>query len=199
MKKKWIKPAAFILLMLAVLGAAVYFLGEKAAPRLAASLESGVTIPDWIEVDLVGRGNPSRTGRHLQGPADIVVHYVGNPGTTAKQNRNYYNNTNSDVSSHFVVGLDGEIILCIPLNERSAATGERNIDTISIEVCHPDETGRYNDVTYASLQRLVSWLMQHYGLGREHVIRHYDVTGKLCPLYYVEHPEAWEDFRSSLP
>ena len=26
------------------------------------------------------------------------------------------------------------------------------------------------------------------------MIRHYDVTGKLCPLYYVENPEAWEAF-----
>ena len=30
------------------------------------------------------------------------------------------------------------------------------------------------------------------------VIRHYDVTGKICPKYYVDHPEAWEDFRSAL-
>lgn len=27
------------------------------------------------------------------------------------------------------------------------------------------------------------------------VIRHYDVTGKKCPLWYVEHPEAWLTFR----
>ena len=30
------------------------------------------------------------------------------------------------------------------------------------------------------------------------VIRHYDVKGKLCPLYYVEHPEAWEQFKAAL-
>lgn len=32
------------------------------------------------------------------------------------------------------------------------------------------------------------------GIGRDRVIRHYDVTGKLCPLYFVEHLEAWEAF-----
>ena len=26
------------------------------------------------------------------------------------------------------------------------------------------------------------------------VIRHYDVSGKRCPLYYVENPEAWTAF-----
>ena len=30
------------------------------------------------------------------------------------------------------------------------------------------------------------------------VIRHYDVTEKRCPLYYVEHPEAWDAFRTDV-
>ena len=37
-----------------------------------------------------------------------------------------------------------------------------------------------------------------YGLSPEDVIRHYDVTGKLCPRYYVEHPGAWEAFQKAL-
>ena len=47
--------------------------------------------------------------------------------------------------------------------------------------------------------KLTAWLCDLYGLdAREGVIRHYDVTGKICPKYYVDHPEAWEDFRSAL-
>ena len=30
------------------------------------------------------------------------------------------------------------------------------------------------------------------------MIRHYDVTEKLCPLYYVEHPEARDAFRADV-
>ena len=30
------------------------------------------------------------------------------------------------------------------------------------------------------------------------MIRHYDVTGKLCPLYFVEHEDAWETFKSDV-
>ena len=49
----------------------------------------------------------------------IAVHWVGNPGTSAKANRNYFQNTDRSVSSNYIVGLDGEIICCIPDNEIS--------------------------------------------------------------------------------
>ena len=78
----------------------------------------------------------------------------------------------SNVSSHFVVGIEGEIIQCIPLNEMSAASNWRNNDTISIETCHPDSTGKFTNKTYKSLVRLVAWLEDKCGLTEKHVIRH---------------------------
>ena len=62
---------------------------------------------------------------------------------------------------------------------------ERNSDTISIECCHPDATGKFNQETKDTLVHLTAWLMGRYGLTTDNVIRHYDVTGKKCPLYYV--------------
>ena len=118
----------------------------------------------------------------------------GNPETTALQNRDYFNNIGTEVSSHFVVGLEGEIIQCLPLNEVSAASNHRNIDTLSIEVCHPDESGKFNEATYNSLIKLLSWICRTLDLSAEDVIRHYDITGKLCPLYYVENPQEWKSF-----
>lgn len=155
-------------------------------------------VPDWVNVQLITVDGHSRRGVRLEEINDIVVHYVGNPGTTAQQNRNYFDGTESTVSSHFVVGLDGEIIQCLPLDEKSSATSERNRDTISIEVCHPDESGRFTEATYASLVRLTAWLCDTYGLSIEHVIRHYDTCGKECPLYFVEHEDAWERFKSDV-
>ena len=76
----------------------------------------------------------------------------------------------------------------------SYASNSRNNDTISIECCHPDDTGKFNDKTYNSLVDLVAWLCLKYHLNTEHVIRHYDVTGKNCPKYYVEHEDAWNKF-----
>lgn len=151
-------------------------------------------LPKWIDQDLIEIDGSSRNGTALGGVNDIVIHYIGNPGTTAKQNRDYFNNPESEVSAHFVVGLDGEIIQCIPLGEMSAASNWRNRDTISIEVCHPDESGKFTSETYQSLVRLTAWIMNASMLNSAHIIRHHDITGKDCPLYYVEHENAWTQF-----
>jgi len=153
---------------------------------------SSVELPEWIIQDHIKIHDAARTGNRLKKLNNIVVHYVGNPGTTAIQNRNFFNNDGTDVSSHFVIGLEGEVIQCLPLYEVSAASNHRNIDTISVEVCHPDETGRYNDQTYNSLINLLVWLCRKLEMSEEDVIRHYDVTGKLCPIYYVNNPDEWE-------
>ncbi len=131
----------------------------------------------------------------------IVVHYTANPGTTAEQNRNYfeelqYGEDEVYASSHFVIGLDGEIIQCIPLNEISYASNDRNYDTISIECCHLDESGEFTDATYQSLVNLTTWLCEEYNLTSSDVIRHYDITGKICPKYFVENEDAWDEFLS---
>ena len=97
-----------------------------------------------------------------------------------------------------VIGLEGEIVQCIPCNEISYASNNRNSDTISIECCIEDETGKFNDSTYQSLIELTTWLMGRYDLSADDVIRHYDVTGKKCPLYFVEHEDAWEQFHKDL-
>ena len=78
----------------------------------------------------------------------LVIHYVGNAGSTAMDNRNYFESLKDtrdrSASSHFVIGLDGEIVQCIPLSEVAYASRHRNSDTISIECCHPDEDGKFN-------------------------------------------------------
>lgn len=150
--------------------------------------------PDWVDVQLIHESSGGRPGTELGKVKDIAIHYVGNPGTTAQQNHDFFDQRETQVSAHFLVGLDGEVIQCLPLDEMSYATNDRNGDTISIEVCHPEADGQFTQETYASLVRLTAWLCDHFGLSRDHVIRHYDVTGKLCPLYFVEHPEAWEQF-----
>lgn len=190
-------PLALILLILA-LAAAAFFVGRLvlSGPRPSGSL------PDWIQEDLLPVNPYSRPGEALEQVNGIVVHYVGNPGTSAAQNHSYFKNLATSgetyASSHFLIGLEGEIICNVPLDEIAYCTGPRNGDTISIECCHPDDTGAFTQATYDSLVRLVRWLMEEYRLGPDQVIRHYDVTGKECPLYYVRNPQAWESFLSDL-
>lgn len=148
-----------------------------------------------IDVQLLTLNEFSRPGGKLNKINGIVIHYTGNPGSSAQGNRDYFESLKDSrvtkASSHFVVGLDGEIIQCVPTEEISYASNNRNRDTIAIEVCHPDETGKFNDVTYESLIHLTAWLCNRCGLDSEDVIRHYDVTEKICPKYYVEHEDAW--------
>lgn len=160
------------------------------------------TYPEWVEEALLPVNDWSRPGTAMDAVNGIVVHYVGNPGTSAEQNRSYFaglaQSRETYASSHFLVGLEGEVLLCVPLGEVAYCSSDRNHDTISIEVCHPDDTGEFTPESYAALTRLVQWLRGFYELEPEAVIRHYDVTGKVCPRYYVEYPEAWEGFLAAL-
>lgn len=153
-------------------------------------------------VELLDINEYSRPGTALEKVRGIVVHYTANPGTTAEQNRGYFQGLAQSgetyASSHFVIGLSGEIVQCIPCNEIAYASNERNADTVSIECCIPDETGRFNEETYQSLVELVAWLMGRYDLTAEDVIRHYDVTGKACPKFYVENQWAWDQFKTDV-
>lgn len=188
-------------LLIALIGGV--FLGRALRPadepeKPAPVTEAFSDLPSFIVPALIEKDGASRTGEALEAVRDIAVHYVANPGTSAMANRDYFNGPDSDSSAHLIVGLEGEVLLCVPLEEKSHATNERNPDTISVEVCHPDETGRFSEKTYESLVRLLAWLCDRYGLTEENLIRHYDVTGKLCPRYYVEHPEAWEALRQDV-
>lgn len=164
--------------------------------------EEEITPPDWVIQDLLPVNEYSRPGDALPQVNGVVVHYVGNPGTTAEQNRNYYANLakthETYVSSHFLIGMDGTILQCVPLNEISYCSNSRNVDTIAIECCHPDETGQFTQETLNSLTRLLNWLIEIYDLAPEDILRHYDVTGKECPRYFVQHPKEWETFLNTL-
>lgn len=155
-----------------------------------------------MEIALLTPNKYSRPQTPLENVNGIVIHYTANPGTDAMDNRNYFeglkDNPITYASSHFVVGLEGDIVQCVPTSEIAYASNERNSDTISIEVCHPDETGKFNDSTYQSLVWLTGWLCEYLDVSPDNVIRHYDVTGKICPKYFVDHEDAWTAFKDDV-
>ncbi len=162
--------------------------------------------PDWIEQKLLRKNIFSRPDVSMRSVKNIVVHYVGNPNTSADSNQRYFDSLadqdpekgGASSSSHFIVGLEGEIIQCIPLSEISYANAPRNFDTVTIEVCHPDETGKFTDASYESLVKLTAWLCEELDLDEKDVIRHYDVNGKGCPKYFVDNEDAWKQFRKDV-
>ena len=164
---------------------------------------SNVSVPDFVTVDYIPTNEYSRPGTPLETISGVVVHYVGNPGTTAAANRSFFANLalthETYASAHFLVGLDGEILQCVPLTEIAYCSNTANDYTVSIEVCHPDDTGKFDDATMESLEKLVAWLCETFDLDpTEDVIRHYDVTGKICPKYYVENEDAWLAFKQDV-
>ena len=153
-----------------------------------------------IDVQLLTINPYSRSGHATNRITNIVIHYTGNPGTTAQQNRDYFESLvetkEGSASSNYVVGLEGEIIQCVPTNEVAYASNQANPYSVSIETCHIDETGEFNNATYESLVQLTAWLCAKFDLDETDVIRHYDVTGKECPKYFVENELEWEQFKA---
>lgn len=155
-----------------------------------------------IDVELLTPNPYSRPETKTKRIRGIVIHYTANPGSTAMQNRNYFeglkDSHQTKASSHFVVGIDGEIVQCVPTWEEAYASNTRNADTVSIETCHKEADGKYTRQTYKSMVQLTAWLCKKFDLTEQDVIRHYDITGKICPKYFVEDEKAWEQFKEDV-
>lgn len=147
-------------------------------------------------------------------PKGLVIHWTGNPRTGAEANRLYFENRKRGDygygSAHYIVGLDGEIIHMVPDGEMAYHVGAQeytafavkkfgtypNNCTLGIETCHLDWDGHYTTKILESLAWLVTKLCKIYELHPIHdVVRHYDITGKECPRYFVKRPKAWDWFK----
>lgn len=158
--------------------------------------------PTWTE-DFLTPNEYSRPGDVLKEVNSVFVHYTANQGTSAAQNRSYFEQQKDtherSVSAHFIIGYEGEIIQCVPLDEIAYAVQTRNQDSVSIECCYLAEDGSFTQETYDSLIRLLQWLAATYDLDvDEDILRHYDCGGKKCPIYYTENEDAWEDLKEDV-
>lgn len=118
-KKKLILE--IVVLFLATVGAITILLGighkvvEVFSGRTAHKV---VSQQPQLDVELLSINDYSRPGLAMNEVKGIVIHYTANPGSTAIQNRNYFEGLKDShetmASSHFIVGLDGEIVQCIP-------------------------------------------------------------------------------------
>lgn len=199
--KKLIKLSIVTLFGVAVLVLLCLGIGKIYENRINAGKTRKTDMPE-ISQALLTKNEYSRPGILLPKVKGVVVHYTANPGTTGWNNRDYFESLKdthkTKASSHFVIGLDGTIIQCIPLEEISYASNNRNEDTISIECCHPKKNGKFTKETYDSLIQLTAWLAGEYNLKEEDIIRHYDVNGKNCPKYFVEHEDKWDSFKKEV-
>ena len=140
----------------------------------------------------------------------IVIHYVGATGG-AEDNCHYFHSVNRGASAHYFVGHEGEIWQCVDDADVAWHCGDdkywhdtcRNDNSIGIEMCcrkNASGVWYFEDVTVASTIELTKELMKKYKIPAENVIRHYDVTGKVCPAPYVKNntKHTWDAFKKSI-
>lgn len=145
----------------------------------------------------------------------IVIHYVGGLGS-AKSNCSYYQKAGLNVSFHYCVNHDGEIWQLVEDKNVAYHCGAasyrhpkcRNANSIGIEMCcktngnvkNADKDWYFTKKTVEATIELTKALMKKYNIPADHVVRHYDVTGKTCPAPYVfnTHPNTWAMFKAAI-
>ena len=139
----------------------------------------------------------------------IVVHYTAGNGDTARDNGIYFQRNEVGASAHWFVD---ETMAVASVPEQFAAwhcggaayvhPECRNSNSIGVELCsRRDVDGEYYFLpeTVDNAVELVRELMEKYNVPPERVIRHYDVTGKICPAPFVGVGiEDWKSFKEEI-
>ena len=139
----------------------------------------------------------------------IVMHYTANNGDTAKNNCDYYHRVGGlQASAHYFCDEHGamqsvrECDTAWHCGARAYWHPEcRNGNSIGIEMCsrkRADGSYYIKPETVANAAALAREIMQRYGIDTDHVLRHYDVTGKRCPMPWVDDPAQWVAFKDML-
>ena len=139
----------------------------------------------------------------------IVMHYTANNGDTAKNNCDYYHRAGGlQASAHYFVDEHGAM-QSVHEDDTAWHCGARaywhpecrNDNSIGIEMCsrkRADGSYYIKPETVANAAALAKDIMQRYGIDTDHVLRHYDVTGKRCPMPWVDDPAQWTAFKDML-
>lgn len=137
----------------------------------------------------------------------IVVHYVGAGSSSsgnAKNNCIYFGRANRDASAHYFVDDGGIWEYADPkayytwhCGDGHGKYGITNSNSIGIEVCQ-DGDRPFTEVEIRHLTELVRYLMNQFGVPASHVVRHYDASRKLCPLYYAKRSSEWDKLHKAI-
>ena len=131
----------------------------------------------------------------------LVFHYTANDGDTDEANGNYFNGANRNASAHIFVDNDSctqsvpddYVAWSVGGNKYPNTKGGKfygkatNANTLNIEMCDTIRNGKH-DISEKTQQNaiiLAREKMKQYNIPIDRVIRHYDVTGKQCPAYFV--------------
>ncbi|MDR2444873.1 MAG: N-acetylmuramoyl-L-alanine amidase [Spirochaetaceae bacterium] len=115
-----------------------------------------------------------------------------------------------NASAHFIVGISGEVIQCIPSAEMAYHAGAKiytpedlgrlghypNNCTVGIELCHPKADGQFSVETLHAARELCALLCLQFGLDAVNDIwTHHGITTKNCPKWFIDHPDEFKAFK----
>ena len=167
-----------------------------------------VATPCYTEQTILAHTSNYGTTRDESMVEFLVIHYTANDGDTGKANGKYFQGANRNASAHDFVD-DTSVTHSVPYNRVAYHCGTkkkyyhpkcRNANSIGIEICDTKRDGSYNmsPATRANVIALVKKLMKEYNIPISNVVRHYDVTHKKCPAYFVNDTQAWIQFLNEL-
>lgn len=184
--------------------------GIVGAKTWAALLGSNSEKPNNSDIDIVDAHISTHITKKVGRKIDyIAVHYTAGASSkagSAKAVRNVF--LKRSASADFVVD-DAQIVqinpdlknfYCWSVGDKKNAYSSggrlygkaKNSNTISIEVCSNLAKGAsasaanhagwtFTDAELDLTRKLIRYLMKKYNVPKANVVRHYDVSGKLCP------------------
>ena len=147
----------------------------------------------------------------------IVIHYTANDGDTDESNAKYFKNNIVKSSAHYFVD-DDSVTQSVSddyiawhcggsrYNNYKTTGGAKyykqctNTNSIGIELCDTVKDGKYGFTkkTIENAVELIRSKMEQYNIPLERVIRHFDVTGKICPSIFVNNEKQWDEFKNKI-
>ena len=135
----------------------------------------------------------------------LVIHYVG-AVSSAEANAKYFYSTYRAASANYFVD-DNSIYQVVNDKDIAWHVGAksykhpecRNSNSIGIEMCCFNNGGLdVSEQTVNNTLELAAYICKKYGITIDRVLRHYDVTGKMCPEPMVSNSARWDDFKNRL-
>lgn len=146
----------------------------------------------------------SRPGTKRSFTRNVVWHYTGNPGATAEGHFHYFGENlarqdpfddkkDTYASAHVFIDRTKTLVI-IPLDEIAYHATQANPYSVGVELCI-EADGSFHPETVRRAIEFGVFLNKKYNLRTSDYLRHYDVTGKICPKPWVDNPAAWADFK----
>ncbi|WP_430510812.1 peptidoglycan recognition protein family protein [Gottfriedia solisilvae] len=170
--------------------------------------------------DFITINKYTRPSIKLKAIKKIVLHWTANPGASAENHQRYFNGTaikNKTYASAHIFVDPNEAICIIPFDEVAYHANDQyernsrgevfrgvpelapnaNLLSVGVEMC-VERDGSISSATIKRAATVIAALCKAYKLDENDIVRHYDVTHKLCPKPFVDDPEKFNDFKAQV-